>query len=231
MRIQLSDHFSCRRLLRFVLPSVVMMICTSVYSIVDGLFISNFVGKTQFAAVNLIFPALMAMGTLGFMIGTGGSAIIAKTLGEGRRDKANQYFSMLIYATILFSVLISIPGVLFIRPISLAMGATSEMVDSCVLYGRILIGAQTAFILQNVFQSFFVVAEKPGLSLKLSIAAGLTNFIFDFLFIAVFQWGVAGAAAATVMGQMGRPGSSAGLYQRFLRNADEPLRFPREHPL
>ena len=202
MRIQLSDHFSYRRLLRFVLPSVVMMICTSVYSIVDGLFISNFVGKTQFAAVNLIFPALMAMGTLGFMIGTGGSAIIAKTLGEGRRDKANQYFSMLIYATILFSVLISIPGVLFIRPISLAMGATGEMVDSCVLYGRILIGAQTVFILQNVFQSFFVVAEKPGLSLKLSIAAGLTNFIFDFLFIAVFQWGVAGAAAATVMGQM-----------------------------
>ena len=158
MRIQLSDHFSYRRLLRFVLPSVVMMICTSVYSIVDGLFISNFVGKTQFAAVNLIFPALMAMGTLGFMIGTGGSAIIAKTLGEGRRDKANQYFSMLIYATILFSVLISIPGVLFIRPISLAMGATGEMVDSCVLYGRILIGAQTVFILQNVFQSFFVVA-------------------------------------------------------------------------
>ncbi len=201
MRIQLSDHFTYPKLLRFVLPSIIMMICTSIYSIVDGLFVSNYVGKTPFAAVNLIFPALMVMGTVGFMIGTGGSAIVAKTLGRGDRKNANRYFSMLIYTAIIFGAALSVPGFIFIRPISIALGATGEMIDYCVLYGRILIAGQTAFILQNVFQSFFVVAEKPHLSLALSIAAGLTNFVLDFLFIAVFQWGLAGAAAATITGQ------------------------------
>lgn len=201
MRIQLSDHFTYPKLLRFVLPSIIMMICTSIYSIVDGLFVSNYVGKTPFAAVNLIFPALMVMGTVGFMIGTGGSAIVAKTLGQGDRKNANRYFSMLIYTAIIFGAALSVPGFIFIRPISIALGATGEMIDYCVLYGRILIAGQTAFILQNVFQSFFVVAEKPHLSLALSIAAGLTNFVLDFLFIAVFQWGLAGAAVATITGQ------------------------------
>ncbi|MGI6054155.1 MAG: MATE family efflux transporter [Clostridium sp.] len=202
MRIQLSDHFTYKRLLQFVFPSIVMMLCTSVYSIVDGLFVSNFVGKTPFAAVNIVFPFLMAMGAIGFMVGTGGSAIISRTLGEGKKDQANQYFSMLIYVTIGVSLLLSVAGVVFMRPIAGLLGAEGELADDCVIYGRILLAFQTAFILQNVFQSFFVVAEKPGLSLRVSIAAGLTNFVLDFLFIAVFDWGLAGAAFATVCGQM-----------------------------
>lgn len=202
MRIQLSDHFTYKKLLRFVAPSIVMMLCTSLYSIVDGLFVSNFVGKTPFAAVNLIFPILMAMSTVGFMLGTGGSAIVSMTLGTGQREKANQYFSMLVYAGILLSVLLSILGFLFMPSIAAALGAEGELLKYTILYGRILVSGQTAFILQNMFQSFFPVAEKPELSLKISIAAGLTNFALDALFIIVFKWGLAGAAAASVMGQV-----------------------------
>lgn len=202
MRIQLSDHFTYKRLLRFVMPSIVMMICTSVYSIVDGLFVSNFVGKTPFAAVNLIFPFLMAMGTIGFMIGTGGSAVVAITLGEGDRRKANQYFSFLIYAAAVLGLLLSAVGLFILRPVSVMLGASGELLEHCVAYGRILIAGQTAFILQNVFQSFFVTAEKPGLSLKISVAAGVTNFALDYVFIVLFDWGVSGAAWATLMGQI-----------------------------
>ena len=168
MRIQLSDHFSYKRLLRFVLPSILMIICTSVYSIVDGFFISNFVGKTPFAAINLIYPVLMAVGTLGFMAGTGGSAIVSKTLGEGKPEKANQYFSLLVYATLAFSILISVVGFIFIRPIAIVLGADGILLDDCVLYARILFCSMPAFILQYLFQSFFIAAEKPGLSLKLN---------------------------------------------------------------
>lgn len=202
MRIQLSDHFTYQKLLRFVAPSIVMMICTSVYSIVDGLFVSNFVGKTAFAAVNLIFPVLMAMSTVGFMLGTGGSAIVSMTLGTGQSEKANRYFSMLIYAGIVFSIALSVFGFLFMPAIGSALGAKGALLENTVLYGRILIAGQTAFILQNMFQSFFPVAEKPELSLKISVAAGLTNFALDALFIIIFKWGLAGAAAATVMGQV-----------------------------
>lgn len=202
MRIQLSDHFTYKRLLRFAMPSIVMMICTSVYSIVDGLFVSNFVGKTPFAAVNLIFPFLMAMGTIGFMIGTGGSAVVAITLGEGDRERANQYFSFLIYASIGLSLILSAVGLIVLRPVSVMLGAEGALLEHCVVYGRILIAGQTAFILQNVFQSFFVTAEKPGLSLKISVAAGAVNFVMDYVFIVLFGWGVAGAAWATLMGQI-----------------------------
>ena len=153
MRIQLSDHFSYKRLLRFVLPSILMIICTSVYSIVDGFFISNFVGKTPFAAINLIYPVLMAVGTLGFMAGTGGSAIVSKTLGEGKPEKANQYFSLLVYATLAFSILISVVGFIFIRPIAIVLGADGILLDDCVLYARILFCSMPAFILQYLFQS------------------------------------------------------------------------------
>lgn len=138
MRIQLSDHFTYRRLFRFVLPSILMIICTSVYSIVDGFFVSNFVGKTPFAAINLVMPVLMAVGTIGFMIGTGGSAIVSKAMGEGKKEQASQYFSMLIYTSFIFGVVISIAGFLFMRPISEALGATGELLENCVLYGRIL---------------------------------------------------------------------------------------------
>ena len=202
MRIQLSDHFSYKRLLRFVLPSILMIICTSVYSIVDGFFISNFVGKTPFAAINLIYPVLMAVGTLGFMAGTGGSAIVSKTLGEGKPEKANQYFSLLVYATLAFSILISVVGFIFIRPIAIVLGADGVLLDDCVLYARILFCSMPAFILQYLFQSFFIAAEKPGLSLKLNIIAGLTNAVLDYLLIAVFPFGLAGAAAATAAGQL-----------------------------
>lgn len=221
MRIQLSDHFTYRRLFRFVLPSILMIICTSVYSIVDGFFVSNFVGKTPFAAINLVMPVLMAVGTIGFMIGTGGSAIVSKAMGEGKKEQASQYFSMLIYTSFIFGVVISIVGFLFMRPISEALGATGELLENCVLYGRILFCAMPFFILQYVFQSFFVAAEKPGLSLKVNIAAGLTNAVLDYLLIVVFPLGLAGAAIATIVGQV-IGGIVPILY--FARKNDSPLR-------
>lgn len=202
MRIQLSDHFTLKRLLRFVTPSIIMMVCTSVYSIVDGLFVSNFVGKTPFAAVNLIFPILMAISTVGFMLGTGGSAIVSMALGMGQREKANRYFSMLIYTGIALSIVLSVLGFVCMPAIASALGAEGALLEYTVLYGRILVVGLTAFTLQNMFQSFFPVAEKPEMSLKVSIAAGLTNFVLDFVFIVLFQWGLAGAAAATVIGQI-----------------------------
>ena len=201
MNIQLSDHFTYRRLLRFVLSPILMMIFTSLYSIVDGFFVSNFVGKTPFAAVNLIMPVLMGVGTVGFMIGTGGNAIVSKTLGEGKRELANQYFSMLIYSSAILGVVLSVLGFLLIRPICIALGATGALLEDCVLYGKILFVSGTAFILQIVFQNFFVTAQKPELSLKMSLLAGFTNAALDFLFIAVFHWGIAGAALATAIGQ------------------------------
>lgn len=202
MRIQLSDHFTYRRLLRFVVSPILMMICTSFYSIVDGFFVSNYVGKTPFAALNLVFPVCMAFGTVGIMIGTGGSAVVSKTLGEGKREQANRYFSMLVYFSIGLSLVLSVLGFALARPISVALGASGELLEYSVLYSRLLIVALTPFVLQNVFQSFFVTAEKPGLSLKMSIAAGLTNILLDYLFIAVFRWGLAGAAIATGIGQV-----------------------------
>lgn len=201
MQIQLSDHFTYKRLLCFVISPVLMIICGSLYSIVDGFFVSNFVGKTPFAAINLMMPVIMAIGTLGFMIGTGGSAVVSITLGEGNPELANKYFSFLIYVAAGAGIVLSVLGFLFVRPISIFMGADHELLEDCILYGRILFIGQTAFILQNVFQSLLITAEKPALSLKVSVAAGLTNVIFDFLFIVVFHWGLAGAAVATVMGQ------------------------------
>lgn len=201
-RIQLSDHFTYNRLLRFVISPVLMMICTSLYSIVDGFFVSNFVGKTPFAAVNLVMPVCMGLGTIGMMIGTGGSAVVSQALGEGKREQANQYFSMLVYFSIILSILLSALGFIFARPISAALGAEDKLLENCVVYSRLLFVSLTFFVLQNIFQSFFVTAEKPSLSLKMSIIAGLANMIFDFLFIAVFHWGIAGAAIATGIGQL-----------------------------
>ena len=201
MRIQLSDHFTYRRLIRFTLSTILMLVCSSLYSIVDGFFVSNFVGKTSFAAVNLIMPVAMSVGTVGFMIGTGGSAIVSKTLGEGDRGRANQYFSMLVYLAAGLSLLLGAAGCLLMPPIARALGAQGALLAEAVVYGRILFLAQPFFILQMVFQSFFVTAEKPVLSLKINILAGLTNMVLDYLFIAVLPWGVAGAAIATAMGQ------------------------------
>ena len=202
MKIQLSDHFGYGRLLRFVLPSVMMMIFTSMYSIVDGVFVSNFVGKTSFAAVNLIMPIGMAVGTVGFMIGTGGSAIVSKTFGEGKPERANRYFTMLVISAVVLSTVLSVVGIIFAPSIASALGAEGQLLHDCVVYGRLLFSAQPAFVVQNVFQSFFVTAEKPGLSLKVSVMSGLTNIILDALFIIVFKWGIAGAALATGAGQL-----------------------------
>ncbi len=197
MKIQLSDHFTYKKLIRFVMPSIIMMIFTSIYGVVDGLFVSNFVGKTAFAAINLIMPFLMGISALGFMIGTGGSAIVAKTLGEGNKEMANKYFSMLVYVTIIGGITISTLGFIFMRPVSIFLGASGTLLENCVLYGRITLISLTAFMLQNVFQSFFATAEKSKLGLYVIIAAGVTNMALDFLFIAVFRWGIAGAAIAT----------------------------------
>ena len=201
MKIQLSEHFTYSKLLRFVLPSIIMMIFTSIYGVVDGLFVSNYVGKTAFASVNLMMPMLMGFSALGFMIGTGGSAIVGKTLGEGKKELANEYFSMLIYVTLVGGVVLSLLGAVLVRPVAILLGADGSLLDNCVLYGRIVFCSMPAFMLQNVFQSFFVTAEKPKLGLYVIITAGVTNMILDYLFIAVFGWGLAGAAIATVCGE------------------------------
>lgn len=175
MNIQLSDHFTYSRLLRFVIPSIVMMIFTSIYSVVDGLFISNFVGKTPFAAVNLIMPFAMLLGGFGFMIGTGGSALVGKTLGEGDKEKANQIFSLLIYVSIGLGAVLAVFGIVFIKPISVLLGADEQMLGYCVVYCRILMLALPGFMLQNVFQSFLITAEKPAMGLVVTVIAGVTN--------------------------------------------------------
>ncbi|WP_373216260.1 MATE family efflux transporter [Ruminococcus sp. 5_1_39BFAA] len=197
MTIQLSDHFTYKKLLNFCFPPIIMMIFTSIYGVVDGLFVSNFVGKTPFAAINLVMPFIMILGGFGFMIGTGGSALVAKTLGEGNKERANRYFTMMIIATVIGGIVLSVLGMIFIRPISYLLGATEAMIEDCVLYGRILFIFNTAFMLQNVFQTFLATAEKPKLGLAATVAAGVTNMTLDALFVAGFRWGVAGAALAT----------------------------------
>lgn len=201
MSIGLSGHFTYKKLFYYCLSPIIMMIFTSIYGVVDGFFVSNYVGKLPFAAVNLVMPFIMILGGVGFMIGTGGSALIAKTLGEGREEKANEYFTMLIKLTIVLGILLSLIGIVFIRPISYVLGATETIIDDCVVYGRTVLSFNTAFMLQNVFQTFLAAAEKPKLGLAITTAAGVTNMVLDALFIAVFHWGVAGAAIATGIGQ------------------------------
>lgn len=200
--IQLSDHFNFPRLLRFCLPSIGMMVFISIYGVVDGFFVSNFVGKTSFAAVNLIMPFNMILGGVGFMIGTGGSALVAKYLGEKNEEYARRCFSMLIYVTIVLGIILSSLGIIFAEPVARLLGATNEMLGESVTYVRVCQIFNTSFMLQNVFQSFLVTAEKPKLGLASTIAAGITNMSLDALFIAGLGWGVAGAAAATGMSQV-----------------------------
>lgn len=201
MKIKLSDHFTYKRLLQFVLPSIAMMIFTSIYGVVDGFFVSNYAGKTEFAAVNLIMPFPMMLGAFGFMIGTGGSALVAISLGEGKKKEANEYFSMLIYVTIAVGLVLTVLGIIFTKEIAVLLGASEEMLEYCVVYGRWLLVSLTPFMLQNVFQSFLVTAEKPQMGLIVTVAAGLTNVVLDFLFIGVMRGGVVGAALATGISQ------------------------------
>lgn len=201
MKIMLSDHFTYKKLLRFTFPTVIMMVFISVYGVVDGFFVSNYAGKTAFAAINLIMPFVMVLGGMGFMIGTGGTALVSKVMGEGDPERANRLFSEMISFTVIFGAVLSAVGVAVMRPVSVLLGATPEMIDDCVLYGRIVVGFTAAFMLQNVFQSFFIAAEKPKLGLAATVAAGLTNMVLDALFVGGFNWGIAGAAVATGISQ------------------------------
>lgn len=200
-KIQLSDHFNYKQLILFTIPSIMMMIFTSIYSVVDGLFVSNYVGKTAFTSINLIYPFVQILACIGFMFGTGGSALVSKTLGEDDAPKANRIFSMLTYTALVLGVLLAVVGFVFIKPIAKLLGADSATLPGCVMYGRILLAALPAFMMQNMFQSFLVTAEKPKLGLAVTIAAGVTNMVLDALFIIVFKWGVAGAAVATILAQ------------------------------
>ncbi len=200
-QIKLSDHFGYKRLIRYTLPSIAMLIFTSIYGVVDGIFVSSFTGKTEFAAVNFIYPFLMVLGAVGFMIGSGGSALIAKTLGEGNKEKANRLFSMLVSVTVVIGVTFALIAFFIIEPIAYALGARGEMLSWCVIYGRVLLIGLPAQMLQFEFQSFFVTAEKPKLGLLVTLGAGFTNIIFDALFVVVFPFGVVGAGVATVLSQ------------------------------
>lgn len=200
--IQLSDHFDIKRMLRFTMPSIIMMIFTSIYGVVDGFFVSNFVGKTSFAAVNFIFPVIMLLGALGFMFGTGGSALVAMTLGTGNNEKANKLFSMTVYVSFAVGVALAVISCIFMKPIAAFLGAEGRFLAESVLYGRIIICALPFFMLQFEFQSFFITAEKPKLGLYFTVASGVTNMILDALFMAIFRWGLVGAALATVFSQI-----------------------------
>lgn len=219
--IQLSDHFDYKRLLRFTLPSIVMMIFTSIYSVVDGFFVSNFAGKTPFAAVNFIFPVLMILGCVGFMFGTGGSALIAKTMGEGEREKANDIFSLLVYVGAASGVVLAAVGIVLLPTLATLLGAEGELLANCIVYGRIVLCALPFYTLQMEFQCLFVTAEKPGLGLGVTVAAGVTNMALDALFVGALRWGLEGAAAATAVSQL--VGGVAPLIY-FGRENDSPLR-------
>lgn len=201
MNIQLSDHFTFKRLIQFVIPSIMMMIFTSIYGVVDGFFVSNFVGKTPFAAVNLIMPVPMMLGSLGFMLGTGGTALVSMTLEEGKIELANKIFSFLIYVGVITGCVLAAVGIFIMEPVAILLGAEGEMISMCVIYANILLLSLPAFMLQNMFQSFLIASEKPNLGLFITLIAGVTNMILDALFMAVFDWGIVGAATATAISQ------------------------------
>lgn len=201
MHIQLSDHFNYSKLLRFSFPSIIMLVFTSVYGVVDGFFVSNFVGKTPFTAVNFIMPFLMILGSLGFMFGTGGGALIAKTMGEGKMEKANHMFSFIVYTSVICGIVMAALGIILIRPLAAALGAQGQLLEDSVVYGRIILLAIPAYILQYEFQCLFATAEKPAIGLGVTIGAGLTNIILDALFVAGLSLGLEGAAVATALSQ------------------------------
>ena len=202
MKISLSDHFTYRKLIRFTMPSILMMIFTSVYSVVDGFFVSTFAGKTPFAAVNFIMPFLIMLGALGFMFGAGGSALVAKTLGEGESRRANRIFSLVIYASMIVGVVLAVLGILFIRPVAVWLGAEGQLLEDAVVYGRIILAALPFFMLQMEFQSFFITAEKPNLGLFTTVIAGVANMVLDALLVGAFSMGLVGAAVATGISQL-----------------------------
>ena len=200
--IKLSDHFTYGKLLKFTLPSIVMMIFTSVYGVVDGFFVSNFAGSAAFTAVNFVIPFLMVLGCVGFMFGTGGSALVARTLGEKNKEKANRIFSLLVYVSIAVGIALAVLGFVLLRPVCQMMGAEGQLLEDCLLYGRIILCAIPAYVLQMEFQSFFVTAEKPKLGLAVTVASGVTNMVLDALLVWIFPMGLVGAALATAISQL-----------------------------
>lgn len=201
MAVHLDEHFTYKKIGKAVFAPILMMIFTSVYGIVDGIFVSNFVGKTAFAALNLVMPVIMIIGALGFMMGAGGSALVGKTLGEGDKEQANKIFSGIVYSTMILGAVVTLAVIFFIEPISKLLGATEEMLPYCTLYGQILVGGITLFMLQNLFQTFFIVAEKSVLGFVVTLVAGITNIVLDAAFVVGAHLGLAGAAYATVIGQ------------------------------
>lgn len=200
--IQLSDHFNYPRLLRFTFPSIIMLVFTSIYGVIDGFFVSNFTGKTPFAAVNFIMPLLMILGCAGFMFGTGGSAQIAKTMGEGKAKTANEQFSMIVYASVICGIVLAVSGFLFLPFLASLMGAEGQLLQDSIVYGRIILLALPFYVLQYEFQCLFAAAQKPKFGLYVTVTAGMTNIILDALFVAGFRWGLEGAAAATALSQL-----------------------------
>lgn len=202
MRIQLSDHFTYSKLLRFTLPSMVTTVFISLYGVVDGLFITNFSGKSALAAINFVYPILSILSIFGYMVGAGGSALVAKSLGEKKTEKANKLFSLFVYLCAGLGLVLTIVGYFVLRPLLSLLGADGQLLDQAVEYGYIVLSSLTFWNLQYLFQIFFVTAEKPKLGLYVTILAGISNMVLDALFIAVFHWGLVGAAVATAIGQI-----------------------------
>lgn len=200
--IQLQDHFTYRRLLRYVFPSIMMLIFTSFYVLVDGYCVSNYAGKTEFAALNLIVTFPILLGAFGFMFGTGGSALVARILGGKEEEKAYQTFTLITVSLIVLGIVTSIPSIIYLKPIALLLGATEELLGPCLVYGTILIAGNTFYILQNYFQSFMVVAERPGFGFAITVLSGITNIILDFILVGYFKGGIRAAAIASVISQM-----------------------------
>lgn len=217
MNIQISDHFNYRKLIQFVMPSIGMMLVLSIYGVVDGFFVSNFVGKTAFAAVNFIWPVLMLISAVGIVFGTGGNALISKVMGEGDDKRANSIFSLLVYTAFAIGIVFTILFYIALPAIASFLGAEGQMYEDCILYGRIFILSMPAYILQNAFQSFFVTAEKPQLGFAVTVGAGITNVVLDALFVALFKWGLVGAAIATAASQV--VGGILPLFYFFKKNS------------
>ena len=202
MQIQLSDHFTYKKLLRFTLPSIVMMVFSSIYGVVDGFFVSNFAGEVEFTAISFIYPFIGMLGAFGFMFGTGGAALVSKTMGEGDMKKAKSLYSLIVYTSIGTGIVLAVLGMLFIRPVASMLGAEGELLEDCVLYGRIVLAAMPAFMLQMEFQTFFVMAEKPQIGLYVTLASGVANMVLDALLVWIIPLGLTGAAIATAISQI-----------------------------
>lgn len=225
-QIKLSDTFTYTKLIRFTSPTIFMMIFVSIYAVIDGIFVANFVSESAFASVNIIFPMLMILGSVGFMFGTGGAALVSKNLGESKEKLANKNFSMLTYTLIGISSLLTILGLIFIEPIALFLGANEETLANTILYGQVLLLFLVPFALMNYFQSFFSVAEKPKLSVYVFLCAGLGNILGDFILIYLCNMGITGAALATGISQ-----AIAGLFPLyyFAKNKTTNIKLGKPH--